>query len=284
MQTRSSPAVHTLHSLARQAQIPDFKNLSKSQLYKKLQEQFNFERLQRANSRRGLTGKRSLSEIEEASDENSSTLKPCLRKKAKHEKLNTIDPIMFTPLKKHTFKFVRSNGTCVLFNVDTLVDYMLSTGDFTDPETRIPFSDTDLKNIDRIISMAKMNKASVYDAKKNPDQFADLKFRRDALQGLERCAGEVITEILNLIVDCDPDEAEMRLVMRDFPMFADLFRQMRDADLEFSHHAMRHYRLFLIGPPNKPTIDDYGLLQVVLNFLTLCDRGEHSSMFDGFDF
>lgn len=65
--------------------------------------------------------------------------------------MNKIDPIMLSPLTKHTFKFVRSNGTCVLFNVESLVDYILATGDFSDPETRISFSDADLKQIDRIV-------------------------------------------------------------------------------------------------------------------------------------
>ena len=74
-------------------------------------------------------------------------------KKAKRsQKLNKIDPIMLIPIKKNAFKFIRSNGTCVLLNVDSLVDYMLATGDFTDPETRIPFSDHDLNAIDQLVS------------------------------------------------------------------------------------------------------------------------------------
>lgn len=32
--------------------------------------------------------------------------------------------------------------------------------------------------------------------------------------GLERCAGEVITDMLTVIETCDPDEAQMRLIMR----------------------------------------------------------------------
>jgi hypothetical protein len=34
------------------------------------------------------------------------------------------------------------------------------------------------------------------------------------LLGLERCAGEVVTDMLTIIETCDPDEAQMRLVMR----------------------------------------------------------------------
>lgn len=38
-----------------------------------------------------------------------------------------------------------------MFNVESLVDYILSTGDFTDPETRILFSEDDLIEIDETV-------------------------------------------------------------------------------------------------------------------------------------
>jgi hypothetical protein len=54
----------------------------------------------------------------------------------------------------------------------------------------------------------------VFDAKKNNAQiYADKHFRRDALQGLERCAGEIISEMLQLIEEFDPEEAQMKLLM-----------------------------------------------------------------------
>ncbi len=104
--------------------------------------------------------------------------------------------------------------------------------------------------------------------------------------GLERCAGEVITDILNIIETCDPDEAQMRLIMRglspihsilivlifnmlystfspsELPTFADYFRQLRDADPTFARHSMTHWTQFLEGPPNHPNEDTYGLIEV----------------------
>lgn len=66
--------------------------------------------------------------------------------------LNRLDPIMLAPIgKKKTFKFSRPNGTIVQFNVETLVDYLLTSGDFHDPETRLPFSDDNLREIDTIV-------------------------------------------------------------------------------------------------------------------------------------
>eukprot|EP00607_Mallomonas_marina_P001055 CAMPEP_0182427608 /NCGR_PEP_ID=MMETSP1167-20130531/18911_1 /TAXON_ID=2988 /ORGANISM="Mallomonas Sp, Strain CCMP3275" /LENGTH=202 /DNA_ID=CAMNT_0024609965 /DNA_START=337 /DNA_END=945 /DNA_ORIENTATION=+ len=193
--------------------------------------------------------------------------------------INTVDPIMLGPLTKNVFKLVRANGTCVMFNVESLIDYFLATGDFTDPETRLPFSDTDLKTIDHLAMKAGLKKASVYTAKKNPQNFTELKFHRDALQGLERLAGEVVADMFLILESYDPDEAEMRLVMREFPMFADLFRQMKEADPAYASDAMRHYKSFLKGPPNRPTEDMYGFLEVILHFLSRCESGEDPQNF-----
>ena len=61
---------------------------------------------------------------------------------------------MFCPIdKKNFFKFSRPNGTVVRFNIESLVDYLLISGDFNDPETRIQFTDENLKEIDAIVSI-----------------------------------------------------------------------------------------------------------------------------------
>lgn len=116
-----------------------------------------------------------------------------------------------------------------------------------------------------------------------------MKFRRDALQGLERCAGEVVTDILNIIETCDPDEAQMRLIMKglrtvilpsilcvhlipcntitvELPTFADYFRQLREADASVAKQALSHWCQFLEGPPNRPNEDDTGLIAVGQNY------------------
>ena len=128
-------------------------------LYKKLQEQFNVDRLLRAESRSNklsvLNKSKKRKYEKERNDPDSSSSKT----KSSSEPipiikapLNKLDPIMLTPIgKKNLFYFTRPNGTKVRFNIDTLVEYLLVSGDFTDPETRLPFSDEDLKEIDRIV-------------------------------------------------------------------------------------------------------------------------------------
>lgn len=42
-------------------------------------------------------------------------------------------------------------GSAIVFNIESLVDFILASGDFSDPETRLPFSDKDLAEIDEIV-------------------------------------------------------------------------------------------------------------------------------------
>lgn len=175
---------------------------------------------------------------------------------------------MLTPIpnKSLTYKFTRPNGTMVRFVVESLIDYLISSGDFTDPETRLPFADDDLMQIDLLAKKGGMNKPSVMDAKKNKSYYSEIKFHRDALQGLERCAGEVVADILNVVETYDPDEAQMRLVMREFPTFLDYYRQLMDADPVYASRCLDQWKLFVQGPPNRPNQDDYGLIRVVNHF------------------
>jgi hypothetical protein len=151
MQTRSSPSVQCLHRLARQAAIPNFSSFPKNLLYRRLQDQFDIERLERAESRGNSTKKRRRDGVEEKAEDVVPTRSRKMSRVAAKSSCN-FDPIMRTPLGKNVYTFVRPNGTKAKFNVDTLVDYLLTTGDFVDPESRLPFPDSDLKLIDKIVS------------------------------------------------------------------------------------------------------------------------------------
>lgn len=135
--------------------------MPKTLLFDTLKRKCNIDRLLRIENRRqesakGEAEKRkrkrlySPSAIAAAS---SSAGPDTAKKAASKPPLNKIDPIMMIPIgKRKTFKFTRPNGTMVQFNVESLVDYLLASGDFTDPETRIPFSDDNLADIDRLVS------------------------------------------------------------------------------------------------------------------------------------
>ena len=143
--------------MAVEVHIPGFLNLSKTALFQKLKDKYDFERLQRVENRRTRieenlrSKKRTADEIQSASS--SSGLEGDVQTKKKRPAAirvaNKLDPIMFSPIcKAKTFKTIRSNGVAIAFNVDTLIEYMVATGDFSDPETRQQFSDIELAEID----------------------------------------------------------------------------------------------------------------------------------------
>mmetsp|Transcript_14359 Transcript_14359/g.21474 ORF Transcript_14359/g.21474 Transcript_14359/m.21474 type:complete len:82 (+) Transcript_14359:764-1009(+) len=73
--------------------------------------------------------------------------------------------------------------------------------------------------------------------------------------------------MLDIVENCDPDDAQMQLVMREFPTFLDYYRQIRDAEPEYASKCIAHWRLFMQGPPNKPNKDKCGLIYVICHFL-----------------
>jgi len=250
--------------------------MSKATLFQRLQKQCNIERLQRVDERNRKRKAMSNEKTTQANHETSvgqDTLSSSSR--PKRFRLNTYDPIMLSPIGKKapTFKFVRPNGTAVRFVLESLIDYLISSGEFYDPETRIPFSDEDLKQIDLLARNAHLEKPSVWIAKNNTQFYTDARFHRDAIQGLERCAGEVVADILNVIETNDPDDAQMQLVMREFPTFLDYYRQLREVDQDYASKCLAQWMILIKGPPNRPNKDEYGLINAVNNFLKCVDEG-----------
>ena len=87
-------------------------------MYKRIQEQFNIDRLQRAESRRKRiceTKKRVIEEEVPETNQAPTETSVSAKKARTSKQLNKYDPIMFTPIRKrHTWKFVRPNGECDL--------------------------------------------------------------------------------------------------------------------------------------------------------------------------
>uniref|UniRef100_M4C1R9 Uncharacterized protein n=1 Tax=Hyaloperonospora arabidopsidis (strain Emoy2) TaxID=559515 RepID=M4C1R9_HYAAE len=196
--------------------------------------------------------------------------------------VNTLDPIMLTELGPHTVEITRTNGSVVVYNVESLVQYILATGDFSEPETRVPFSDEDLRRIDVEASKAKIEERSVVAAKKHRHKFEEQKVKRDGVLGLERCASEYVNKMLEIVESDDPEEGEMLLIMSVFPSFSDTFDQIRKNDLEYAKHSMGHFIQYMKGPKNRPTVDRSGLLPVILGFFDEVDKGKQDASAFGF--
>ncbi|KAJ0403735.1 hypothetical protein P43SY_003040 [Pythium insidiosum] len=253
METRSSPSMTELRAVAADRGLKHFQHLSKPELFDLLQ------RRQGGGSskvplRDASTGKHvDVRPCEIAATEKKAAAKAtrcserlCARKRKAEEYdhdtvdrkraknvINVVDPIMLTELGHHTFEFVRRNGSIVVYNVDTLVQYILATGDFSEPETRIPFSDDDLRRIDVEARRAKLDERSVLEAKYNKHVFDEQKVKRDGL------LGEYITKMLGVVEDDDAEEGEIELITCLFPSFSSIFEQIRAADKDTAAPELR---------------------------------------------
>ena len=119
------------------------------------------------------------------------------------------------------------------------------------------------------------------------------RFERDALAGLDRCCGEVVVEMLDLIEsnDVDIEMAEILLLTSLFPQCTELFQQMQGTNPEYTSQSIKHFKAFLqgnecrsklrvcscfqfiyTGPPNRPTEDSQGLLQICLDHFEQQER------------
>jgi hypothetical protein len=182
-----------------------------------------------------------------------------------------IDPILLTKIRagSRTYEFIRGNGTKQLFRAGSLIDYMLTTRHFHDPETRIEFTDDQLVDLDKIGT--ELGKESVLVAKLDGVWLKQkLEDDEDAFAGVERCAGEHISEMIRLIErtrKTHAQDAEMELLCRVFPFFRYYVSLMFGLDREATGIAVDQFRRFLIGPPNRPTVDKSRvLLKFCLDF------------------
>jgi hypothetical protein len=100
---------------------------------------------------------------------------------------------------ENAFLLRRGDGSQTAYNTGSLIDYILSSNDFSDPVTRIPYSLEDLVALDALAESTNLKRPSVLKAKQNPDlvQQRNEKFRRDALTGLDRCAGESVSDMVS---------------------------------------------------------------------------------------
>lgn len=109
-----------------------------------------------------------------------------------------------------------------------------------------------------------------------------MKPRLTKATGLERCAGEFVTQMLDVVESDDPEEGEIELIMNLFPSFSSVFDQIRTNDEEYAKQCMNHFKAYLRGPKNRPTEDTSGLLSVILSFLDDVNSGRQDASAFGF--
>ena len=182
-----------------------------------------------------------------------------------------VDPILLTKIRPSsiTYEFIRENGTKQLFRASSLIDYMLATGHFHDPETRIPFTEEQLIELD--VLGEKLGKPSVFLMKEQGNSYRPGDDPEDAFSAVEHCCGEAITDMIRIIETTRKSAlqvAEVDLLVRVFPLFRHYLSIMFNLNRTETVITVDQYRRFLIGPPNHPTVDRTKvLLKFCLDFL-----------------
>ena len=87
----------------------------------------------------------------------------------------------------------------------------------------------------------------------------------------------ICEDILNIIETADPDDAQMRLVIHELPVFADFYRQLHEADPAYAKQCLEHWSRFIAGPPNNPNTDMYGLIDCVKHYLQMCGEAQQGA-------
>ena len=181
-------------------------------------------------------------------------------------------PPLLTPPPPQQFAFTRPNGSVVHLDVASIVDYLLHTGDFRDPESRLPFDDASLARLDALAADMDLGKPSVVAAKRDARRYADAREMRDGLRGVEGMLSDVCSDMMQVVEHCDGESGEMQLLMAAFPAFTELYLSLLQGDAEVARQALEHCVSFLRGPPNRPTLDPNAFVRYTRSVHDMCLR------------
>lgn len=114
-------------------------------------------------------------------------------------------PISFEKIKYPCFPYKTNTGVFIYYSIDNLKDYLINSGNFTDPITRKKYTDKELKTIDSIdkyytkyFKQNKINK-SVYKFSKRKKFYREKKDKENDLLALESQLDSITKELIDII-------------------------------------------------------------------------------------
>ena len=128
--------------------------------------------------------------------------------------LETADRVFSFPLGTS-----KTEGKVVRYNASSLIAYMVATGDFHEPTSRLPFTDLQLQELDNIAKARGWEHlSSVAEAKRErASEYAERRELLNMTEGVERCLGEVVSCMLEIV---DATEAAALDVVDPLPLVA----------------------------------------------------------------
>jgi hypothetical protein len=152
----------------------------------------------------------------------------------------------------------------VRYNIETLVQYLLYTGDFKDPISRAALGADDVACIDACSSShgLVLPRLTPY-FQQRESVAAQTRNRRDSIVSLEACIGEIVCDMLKVIETASLYSGNMRLTVL-MSEFEAPFSELKREDIEGARQALDGWKAFIRGPPKRPTLDRHGRVDQVL--------------------
>ena len=163
-----------------------------------------------------------------------------IRKKHSSER---ICPISMEPVSFPLFAYKPDHSrNFIYYNLRSLCDYLITTGDFRDPKTRDPYSDETILKIDKLAVENKITllydfKTLIY-ASKNRRFYRVRKEKEETLLVLERCLDDIIDSMRTLIEKKNVRNAIYTLNSLFFLAFLTYFKRLAFLNKSFAEALM----------------------------------------------
>ena len=92
----------------------------------------------------------------------------------------------------------------MIYNIASIVQYIVTTGDMSDPVTRCKLSDRDVQRIDEISTGSNCNLPLVSTVSAHRDYYEKMKSQKLTIASLETCIGKYVVPVskYNQLADC----------------------------------------------------------------------------------
>jgi hypothetical protein len=191
-----------------------------------------------------------------------------LQRHFRNKWINGPCPISMEPIGYPCFSYKpKGSTTFIYYNLDTLVDYLLQTGDFRDPKTREPYSDETLKAIDKYKNKAGLISKSVYKASCNRNIYRRKKEHEDDIMVLERYLDEIVSSIRGIMeTENICEDRTILLNSYHFPTFLRYYKKLLQLSKETANYKINNTIQIISGSKEQPPIDPYNLQDFILQF------------------
>ena len=180
--------------------------------------------------------------------------------------INETDPITMEDLETNYFLILIDENHGVGYNYESLIDYLIESGEFIEPTSRKKISDADLKRLDsesKIFGVKR--RKSVYVASKNLRRYVLKKRKANEILTFEYECGYYTTQIRKLA------EKSMQICCHDiamqkyehlfhehiFPSYVYTIINFARRDRERAIQTIDQNMELIIGPPNKRVVSEF---------------------------